>query len=146
MPAFNANYSFKNDLSLKWGLHWYRQVFYKNYEFFASPESLPSAVKCWYMTSVPSIRFLFLCLIKISAQSVFNPPFFKCVFSQRLDFWVEIIFHTHTKLVSLGNNDQFKMICTTLKIYGYNKFWLFTCCWISKCFGKVCVIDSSSWF
>lgn len=82
MPAFNANYSFKNDLSIKWGLHWYTQVFYKSYEFFASPESLPSAVKCWYMTLVPSIRFLFLCLIEISAQSVFIPPFLN-VFSHK---------------------------------------------------------------
>ena len=92
------------------------------------------------------LDFYFFASLRFLLKVFSTPPFLKCVFSQRLDFWVEIIFHTHTKLVSLGNNDQFKMICTTLKIYGYNKFWLFTCCWISECFRKVCVIDSSSWF
>lgn len=95
MSPFNANYSFKNDLSLKWGLHWYTQVFYKSYEFFASPESLPSAMKCWYMTLVPSIRFLFLCLTEISAQCVFNPPFLMCFLTKiRFLSWNNI---SHTK-------------------------------------------------
>ena len=142
--AFNTGYSFKNDLSLKWDLHWYTQIFYKSQVFFAYTKSL---LAFWYeVYDFSTFHWIFIALPHWDFCSVCQPHFIQCGFSLRLDFWVEIIFHKKEKiLLSLGNNDQFKMICTVLKNHRYGKSWYLICCWISESFRKVCVINDSSW-